>query len=86
MTTLRNDLLRILRETVIFQLVSITQRHASRKCHDNKAMHLGLDSFWDINQSVKEYRNAPNKTLYGGPDNNYYEANRPHNQTVRRTG
>lgn len=45
-------------------------------------MHFGLDSFWDINQSVKEYRNAPNKTLYGRPDNNYYEANRPRNQTV----
>ena len=69
-------------KTTISQLVSIPQRLTSKKCPDNKAMHFGLDSFWDINQSVKEYRNAPNKTLYGRPDNNYYEANRPHNQTV----
>jgi hypothetical protein len=46
-------------------------------CPDNKTMHFGLDSFWDINQSVKEYRNAPDNILQGRLDNNN-EANRPH--------
>jgi hypothetical protein len=53
----------MLRETAIFQLVFIPQRLTSKKCPDNKAMHFGLDSFWEINQSVKEYRNAPDNIL-----------------------
>jgi hypothetical protein len=32
-----------------------------------------------MNQSVKESQNAPDNILQGRPDNNYYEADRPHN-------
>jgi len=35
MTTLRNPLFRMLCETTIFQLVSVTQRRTKKKCPDN---------------------------------------------------
>ena len=79
MTTLRKSLFRMLRETAIFQLVFIPQRLTSKKCPDNKAMHFSLNHFLYINQLVERYKNAPDNILQGRPDNNYYEADRPHN-------
>jgi len=60
-------------------LFTITQRLTSKECPDNKAMHFSLNSFWHVNQSVKEHHNAPATYYNGRPDNNYYEANTPHN-------
>ena len=42
-------------------------------------MHFSLNYFLYINQLVKRYKNAPDNILEGRPDNNYYEADWPHN-------
>ena len=79
MTTLRNTLIKILRNKTVSQLISINHRQSSKKCPDNKAVHFSFDDFPYMNQSVKESQNAPDNILQGRPDNNYYEADRPHN-------
>jgi len=79
MTTLRNTLIKILRNKTVSQLISINHRQPSKKCPDNKLRHFGLSVFSYMNQSVKESQNAPDNILQGRPDNNNYEAGRPHN-------
>ena len=79
MTTLRNSLFKILRNKTVSQLISINHRQPTKKCPDNKLMHFSLNHFLYINQLVKRYKNAPGSILEGRPDNNYYEADRPHN-------
>ena len=79
MTTLRNTLIKILRNKTVSQLISINHRQSSKKCPDNKVRHFCLSVFSYINQSVKESQNAPENILEGRPDNNNYEAGRPHN-------
>jgi hypothetical protein len=78
MTILRYFFFKMLFEKIAFLLISLNQRYSSRKCPDNKLMHFGL-SFLYKNQLVKRYQNAPDNILQGRPDNNYYEAERPHN-------
>ncbi len=79
MTTLRNTLFKILRNKTVSQLISITQRHCSKMCPNNKARHFGLSVFSCMNQSVKESQHAPDNILQGRPYINYYEDDRPHN-------
>jgi hypothetical protein len=64
---------------IVFQLIFLNQRYLSKKCADNKVVHFGFNYFLNINQLVKRYQNAPDNILQGRPDNNYYEADRPHN-------
>ena len=78
MTILRNSLSKMLYNKTVSQLIPINQRHPSKKCPDNKAMHFSLNHFLYINQSVTKYQKAPDNILQGRPDNNYYEADRPH--------
>jgi hypothetical protein len=82
MTTLRNILFGILPRATTFQVISITQWLTSKKCLAKKAMHFSRNRSLEINQSVKDYQNAPDNIFRGRPDNNYYEAYRPHNLTV----
>ena len=86
MTTLRNSFFKLLYKETAFQLFSINQRHPTKKCPDNKIMHLSLNCFLYINQSVKRYQNPPNNILQGRLDNNYYEADRPYNWAVMHSG
>ena len=79
MTILRNPLFKILCNKTVFQLISINHRQPSKKCPDHKVMHFSFDDFPYINQSVKQSKNAPDNILQGRPDNNNYEAGRPHN-------
>ena len=79
MTTLRNSLFTELYINTVCQFISRNQRHLIKKCADNKLMHFSLNHFVYINQLVKRYKNAPSNMLEGRPDNNYYEADRPHN-------
>ena len=72
MTTLRNTLFKILFYKTVSQPISINHRQPSKKCHDNKAVRVSFDNFPYINQSVKEYKNAPDNILQGRPDNNCY--------------
>ena len=58
---------------------SINRRHHSKKCPDNRALHLSPSHFLYLNQLVKEYKNTPDNILPGRLDNNYYEGERPHN-------
>jgi len=80
MTTLRNSLFTELYINTVCQFISRNQRYPTKKCPDNKLMHFSLNHFLYINQLVKRYKNAPDNTLEGRPDNNnYYEAERPRN-------
>ena len=79
MTTLRNTFLKILSYKTVSQPISITHRQPLKKCPDNKAMRVSFVDFPYVNQSVKEYQNAPDNILQGRPDNNCYEAGGPHN-------
>lgn len=79
MTTLRNCLIKILCNRTVYQLISIHQRQPLKMCPDDKAMHFRFDDFSNINQSVTESQNNPDNILQGRPDNNNYEAGRPHN-------
>ena len=83
MTIVRNSLFKILCYKTVSQLISINHLQSSKKCPDNRAVHFIFDDFPVINQSVKEYQNAPDNILQGHPDSNNYEAGRPHNLTVR---
>ena len=79
MTTLRNVLFGILPRATTFQVISITQWLTSKKCLNSEGMHSSLDSFLDINQSIKECQDTANNLLQGHSNNNYYEVYRPHN-------
>ena len=83
MTIVRNSLFKILCYKTVSQLISINHLQSSKKCLNNSAVYFSFDDFPVINQSVKEYQNAPDDILQGHPDNNNYEAGRPHNLTVR---
>ena len=54
MTTLRNTLFKILCNKTVSQLISIYQRHPSKKWPDNKAMYFSAGDFLYINQPVKK--------------------------------
>jgi hypothetical protein len=69
MTTLRNILFGILPRATTFQVISITQWLTSKKCLAKKAMHFSRNSSLEINQSVKDYQNAPDNIFRGRPDN-----------------
>ena len=79
MTTLRNFFFRMLYKKIASQLISTDQRHPSKKCPDNKVICFVCSNFLHINQLVRKYRNALDNILQGRLDNNYYEADRPHN-------
>lgn len=79
MTTLRNTLFKILCNKTVSRPISINHRQPSKKWPHNKAVHFGLSVFSYMNRSVKESQNAPDNILQGRPDNNNYEADRPHN-------
>jgi hypothetical protein len=66
-------------EKMAFLRISLEQRYPSKKCADNKVVHFSFNYFLNINQLVKRYQNSPGNILQGRPDNNYYEADRPHN-------
>jgi hypothetical protein len=83
MTTLRNVLFGILPRATTFQVISITQWLTSKNCLAKKAMHFSRNRSLEIHQSVKDYQNAPDNIFRGRPDNNYYEAYRSHNLTVK---
>ena len=84
MTILRYFFFKMLFEKIAFQFISVTQRYLSRKCAGNKIVRFSLNFFLYLNQLIKKYRSAPDNRLQGRLDNNYYEACRPHNLTVRR--
>ena len=79
MTILRNILFKILCYKTVSQPIFINHRQPSKKRPDNKAAHFSFDDFLCMNQSVKESQNTPDNILQGRPDNNCYEAGRPHN-------
>ena len=74
--TLRNSLFKMLHNKTAFQLTSLNQRHPSKTCTDNRALHFSLSDMLSINQSVK-YQNVADKILQGHPVNDD-KADRPH--------
>jgi hypothetical protein len=70
MTTLRNVLFGILPRATTFQVISITQWLTSKNCLAKKAMHFSRNRSLEINQSVKDYQNAPDNIFRGRPAHN----------------
>ena len=83
MTIVRNSLFKMLCYKMVSQLISINHLQSSKKCLNNSAVNFSFDDFSYLNQLVKESQNAPDNIFQGHPDNNNYEAGRPHNLTVR---
>jgi len=79
MTTLRNSFFTELYITTVCRFISRNQRYPTKKCPDNRVMHLSPGHFLYVNQLVKEYKNTPDNILPERLDNNYYEGERPHN-------
>ena len=81
-----NSPARILYKKTVSQLISVHQRNPSKKCPDNKGINFILNDCLSINQFVGKHQSALENLLYGRPDNNNYEADWAHNQTVMQQG
>lgn len=74
MTTLRNVLFGILPRATTFQVISITQWLTSKNCLAKKAMHFSRNRSLEINQSVKDYQNAPDNIFRERPERGFHES------------